>query len=233
MNTSILILAGGLATRLKPVSTNIPKSLIKIKDRPFVLHQLNMLSQSGIKNVHFCLGHLGKQIEDVVRKSTFFENLNITFSYDGHKLRGTGGAIIRALSFLPAFFFVIYGDSYLDVNYKMIEKYFYQNKNSTFQNLMTVYKNDNKWDKSNIIYQNNQIKLYSKEVHSNKMKYIDYGLSILSKKTLQLYTKKSTFDLADYFLYLIRTNSLLSFEVKKRFYEIGSFKGIEEFKKKI
>jgi len=137
------------------------------------------------------------------------------------------------LSFLPAFFFVIYGDSYLDVNYKMIEKYFYQNKNSTFQNLMTVYKNDNKWDKSNIIYQNNQIKLYSKEVHSNKMKYIDYGLSILSKKTLQLYTKKSTFDLADYFLYLIRTNSLLSFEVKKRFYEIGSFKGIEEFKKKI
>jgi NDP-sugar pyrophosphorylase family protein len=147
----IVILAGGLATRLRPITEKIPKSLIEINGEPFVIHQLKLLEKKGFKKIHFCLGVLGDQVEDVVRKSNFFKILSISFSYDGETLLGTGGTLRKIIKELPDFFFITYGDSYLDVDFRGIQKSFLLNKDF-FSSLITVYENRCLFDKSNVIF---------------------------------------------------------------------------------
>ena len=89
----IIILAGGLATRLRPITEKIPKSLIEINGLPFVYHQLDLLEQKGFNKIHFCLGFLGELVEKAVRESEYFTRISISFSYDGGTLLGTGGTI--------------------------------------------------------------------------------------------------------------------------------------------
>ena len=101
---SIVILAGGLATRLRPITEKIPKSLIEINGEPFVYHQLELLEKKGFKNIHFCLGFLGEQVEKAVKESEYFKRLSISFSYDGEKLLGTGGTIRKIINQLPEYF---------------------------------------------------------------------------------------------------------------------------------
>jgi len=225
----IVVLAGGLATRLRPVTETIPKSLVTINGLPFVLHQLKLFQQKGIKQVHFCLGYLGEMVEEVVKQSKFNHQMQISYSYDGDKLLGTGGAIMNAFPVLPETFFISYGDSYLTIDYKQVEAFFIQNNSGTSKGLMTVFKNEGQWDSSNVIIENNSLVLYSKAHKNERMNYIDYGLGILSKKNFVGYMEKTTFDLAEIYNKLSLKRNLLGFEVHQRFYEIGSFKGIEVF----
>jgi len=226
MEEVIVIISGGLATRLGPLTKDIPKSLLKFDDKPFIQHQIELLAKRGFKNILICLGHLGGQMKDFLGNGDWL-NVKINYSFDGDTLLGTGGAILKARKYLSDVFFVIYGDSYLNIDYRKALSYFYKNDKL---GLMTVFRNNDQYDKSNVIYRNNMVVLYDKKIRTENMDYIDYGLSILNKETLDLIKPENDFyDLADLLKILSKRNQLLGFEIKKRFYEIGSLKGIEDF----
>lgn len=218
------LIAGGMATRLYPVTKTIPKSLININGKPFISHQLNLLKNNGITEVVICSGYLGDQIKDVIKEGKDFK-INVKYSFDGDKLLGTGGTIKKALHMLGDVFFVMYGDSYLPINFKEVSD-FYDKTNK--KALMVIIKNDNIWDKSNLIYKNNKIIKYDKKDISSDMKYIDYGLGILTKGCFLNIKENDVIDLADIYKDLVNQEQLAGFEVNKRFYEIGSFQGIQE-----
>jgi NDP-sugar pyrophosphorylase family protein len=223
----IVILAGGLATRLRPITEKIPKSLIEINGLPFVYHQLELLEKKGFKNIHFCLGFLGEQVEKAVKQSEYFKRLSISFTYDGNTLLGTGGTIRKIINQLPEYFFVTYGDSYLDINFYDIQQSF-EPKKQNYNSLMTVYKNKDLFDTSNVIFENGLIELYSKLRKDSRMAHIDYGIGILSNKSMDIYDKNIIFDLAELFENLSLKKELYGYEVFQRFYEIGSLQGIED-----
>ena len=224
-DTTLVILAGGMATRLYPVTLEIPKSLIDINGIPFIQHQINLIKSRGISNVVLCLGKFAKPIEDYLGDGSA-NSLNIKYSYDGDTLLGTGGALKNAFPLLTDPFMILYGDSYLNIEYIDIMDYF---NNFDKLGLMTVLKNENKWDKSNIVFKDGKILKYDK-TEDAEFEYIDYGFSILKKDAFAPYLTVDKFDLKDVFKDLISKNEMLGYEVYNRFYEIGSFKGIEETK---
>ena len=224
----IVILAGGLATRLWPITEKKPKSLIEINGEPFVYHQLELLEKKGFKKIHFCLGYLGEQVEQLIIESDYFKRLAITFSYDGEVQLGTGGTIKKIITELPEYFFITYGDSYLDIDYFDLQVTFESIK-SNFSSLMAVYKNINLFDTSNVIFEKGSIVNYSKIKKDSRMDYIDYGVGIVSNKSMDEYDKNIIFDLAEVYEKLSFKNELFGYEVFHRFHEIGSFQGIEDF----
>jgi MurNAc alpha-1-phosphate uridylyltransferase len=224
----IIVLAGGLATRLRPVTQTLPKSLIPINDIPFVLHQLNLFEKNGFTRVHFCLGFLGEMVEEVVVQSRFNDVLEISFSYDGDTLLGTGGAIRKVVELFEESFFVTYGDSYLDIDFNKLELIFKSKKTDEFVALMSVYKNNNNFDSSNVLYENGQIVLYSKSQKDARMVYIDYGVGILSKNCFFDFEQNTIFDLSVIYEKLSIEGQLIGAEVFDRFYEVGSFQGIND-----
>lgn len=222
---TLVILAGGMATRLYPVTLEIPKSLIDINGIPFIQHQINLIKSRGISNVVLCLGKFAKPIEDYLGDGSA-NSIKIKYSYDGETLLGTGGALKKAFPLLTDPFMILYGDSYLNIEYIDIMDYF---NNFDKLGLMTVLKNENKWDKSNIIFRDGKILKYDK-TEDAEFEYIDYGFSILRKDAFAQYMTTDKFDLKGVFKDLISKNEMLGYEVHNRFYEIGSFKGIEETK---
>jgi NDP-sugar pyrophosphorylase family protein len=217
----IAILAGGLATRLGPLTQKIPKSLIPIASEPFLAHQLRLLQKNGIQHVILCVGHLGEMIEQAIGDGAAF-GLTIEYSYDGPTLLGTAGAIRTALPKLGESFFVVYGDSYLPCDYPAIAQEFARSKK---QGLMTVFRNEGQWDTSNVEFEHNQILAYSKTNRTPRMHYIDYGLGAFHAGA---FTRSQATDLADVYSDLLQTGDLATAEVHQRFYEIGSLAGIKE-----
>jgi len=227
LNTSlppVAVLAGGLATRLHQLTETIPKSMLKVAGEPFIAHQLRKLKEKGIHRIVLCLGHLGEQIETFVRDQKNF-GLNIKYVYDGDKLLGTGGAIKHALPYLEDHFFILYGDSWLEVDYRQTWKEFVSQGKLA---LMTVYRNEGRWDTSNVEMNGSRIKLYSKQIRNENMTHIDYGLSILTKIVFDDYPNDKDFDLSGIIETLAIKGDLASFEVQERFYEIGSEEGLAE-----
>jgi len=220
----VAILAGGLATRLRPITETIPKALIEVAGKPFIYHQINYLKYQGISSVVLCVGYLGNMIQDLLGDGSQL-GINIKYSFDGPVLLGTGGAIKQALPLLEKSFFILYGDSFLPINFSEVEKaYLSSNK----LGLMTVLKNENQWDKSNVIYQMNSLIEYNKEVIRPNMHYIDYGLGILNSNVFNAYPAEESFDLSKVYNQLSLNKQLYGFEVFERFYEIGSHQGILE-----
>lgn len=220
----VAILAGGLATRIRPVTETIPKALIDIAGEPFAFHQLRLLRRCGIENVVYCVGYLGEMISEVVGDGSRF-GISLTYSFDGPSLLGTGGAIRQALPYLGEDFFVLYGDSYLDIDYRLIEEAYIA---SNMPALMTVFRNEGRWDKSNVEFSEGRINKYSKTDHTPLMTHIDYGLGILSKNLFNKIPPSVSFDLSSIYEDLADSGLLAAFEVRQRFYEVGSFLGIEE-----
>lgn len=220
----VAILAGGLATRLRPITKTIPKALVDVAGKPFILRQLSYLREQGLSHVVLCIGYLGDMIRDVVGSG---ENLGIKVSYseDGPNLLGTGGSLAKAIPLLGDKFFVLYGDSFLPVDFSVVQTAFERTKQPA---LMTVLKNQNKWDKSNVIYVNGQLVEYNKHVVRNEMAYIDYGLGVVSASVLKQSPVGQSFDLADVYKDLSLQGQLAGFEVYERFYEIGSHTGLRE-----
>ncbi len=228
----VAILAGGLATRLRPITTSIPKALVEVAGEPFIAHQLRYLKAQGISEVVLCTGYLGEMIEAVVKDGAAF-GVQVKYSPDGEKLLGTGGALRQALRLLSDEFFVLYGDSFLPVDFKAVETDFLQSQQPA---LMTVLKNEDRWDKSNVIFKEGQIAEYNKAETKPDMHFIDYGLGVLKKSVLQAYPANEVFDLAAVYHQLSIAGQLAGHEVHERFYEIGSFEGLketEEFLKQI
>ncbi len=220
----VVILAGGLATRMKPITEKIPKSLIEVNGKPFILHQLDYLKSQGIQNIVLCIGHLGHMIESLIGDGKAL-GLNIQYSLDGDKLLGTGGAIKKALPLLSKDFFVLYGDSFLPIDYKNVEDAYVSSKKNA---LITVIKNNNQWDKSNVEFATGTLIEYNKYHPNQRMHYIDYGLSILNQSIFDAYLENESFDLSDLYHTLSLHNHLAGFETFERFYEIGSQDGLKE-----
>jgi len=219
-----IIIAGGLATRLKPLSDSIPKSLISIQNKPFIVHQIEYLQSQGIVDVVICVGNLGKLIQTEVGDGSRY-GLNIKYSFDGDSLLGTGGCVKKASSLIKGDFFVLYGDSYLPINYKEVLNSFSKSKKLA---LMTVFRNDNKLDRSNVIFSKGEIIKYDKLALDKNMLHIDYGLSIMSTEIFLRYNLSSPFDLSKIFTKLLEEKELTGHEVFTRFYEIGSHLGIKD-----
>jgi NDP-sugar pyrophosphorylase family protein len=217
----VAILAGGMATRLGDLTKSIPKSQLPVAGEPFVAHQLRLLQSNGIQHVILCVGHLGEMIEKAVGNGSAF-GIKVEYSYDGEKLLGTAGAIRTALPKLGQNFFVMYGDSYLPCDYAAIEWEFSRRGKPA---LMTVFRNNGQWDTSNVEFDGNQILAYSKKNRTENMQYIDYGLGVFDAK---VFVKTQAADLADVYGVLLKAGELVGYEVRERFYEIGSHDGLQE-----
>lgn len=220
----VVILAGGLATRLYPLTCSIPKSLIAINGQPFIDHQLSLLKEKGISKVVLCVANLGNMIESHVGNGSRY-GLDVNYSYDGKELLGTGGAIKKASGLLPDSFIVLYGDSYLDINITAVVQRFYK---ADLPALMTVYRNRNAFDISNLIIQSGKVIRYDKTARDPTMEYIDYGLIVIKKNVFDTYPSDKPFDLSIMLSRMAADGLVAAFEVEKRFYEIGSVQGIKE-----
>lgn len=220
----VVILAGGLATRLRPLTETIPKALVDINGEPFIAHQLRLLHNHGIKEVTLCIGYLGEMVEDYVGRGHQF-GVNVTYSFDGPKLLGTAGAIKQALPLLGENFFVLYGDSYLTCDYAAVQKTFITSQK---QSLMTVFRNHGQWDKSNVEFTDGNILVYDKTKQTDRMHYIDYGLGIFNQKVFANLEANQVYDLAQLYQDLLHKQQLAAHEITERFYEVGSFAGINE-----
>ena len=224
MTLPIAILAGGFATRMRPLTERVPKVLLEVAGRPFAEHQLQLLRDSGIRGVVFCVGYLGEMVERELGDGSRF-GMSIRYSYDGETLRGTGGALVRALPLLGEAFLVMYGDSYLDCDYAAVERRFVE---SGKLGLMAIIRNEGRWDRSNVLYENGRIVRYDKKNRTPEMQYIDYGLGALRREALAKYPADAVIDLADVYHELSLKNELAGFEMTERFYEIGSPQGLQE-----
>lgn len=214
----VAILAGGLATRLQPLTRTVPKAMVPVADEPFVAHQLRRLRAEGVERVVLCLGHLGEQVRDFVGDGARF-GLSVACSFDGEALLGTGGALVRALPLLGPAFFVLYGDTLLDVRYAPVELAF---RRSGMPALMTVLRNEGRWDGSNVIFRDGRLLRYDKRQRTPEMLHIDYGLGLLSAALLTGRPAGMAFDLAELYTQLSDEGRLAGFEVFHRFHEIGT-----------
>ena len=217
------ILAGGLATRLRPITEKIPKSLVPVAGRPFLAHQLEMLHARGIRRVVLCIGYLGEMIEKEFGAEAY--GVQLQYSFDGPKLLGTGGAIKRALPLLGPEFFILYGDSYLPIPYAPVAETFHR---SGLPGLMTVYHNRGLYDASNVVFRDGQIAVYDKKLKLPEMHHIDYGLSVFQASVFDAYAADEAFDLAAVMGRLVQEKQLAGYEVRERFYEMGSPAGLAE-----
>jgi len=224
LDLPVAILAGGLATRLLPLTENLPKSLVDVAGKPFLERQLTLLRNEGVRRVVLCLGHLASQVQSRFGDGAAF-GLHITYSIDGPSPLGTGGAILKALPNLGSEFLVTYGDSYLPVNFRQVVAAF---RTSARPALMTVYRNRDRFDKSNVSFNESEILEYSKNSRSGRMQHIDYGLMAFHASVFQRYPEDRKIDLADILTDLVHARKLAGLEVGQRFYEIGSLEGLAE-----
>lgn len=219
-----IVLAGGLATRLRPLTEKVPKALLEVAGEPFIAHQLRLLARQGVPKAVLCLGFLGEQVQGFVGDGSRF-GIQVEYSYDGDVLLGTGGAIRKAAALLGDVFWVTYGDSYLPIEYAPIWRQF---RDAPALGLMTVYLNENQYDRSNVLFRDDRIVRYSKRDVTPEMKHIDFGLLLLRKQALQLISATDKVDLADLLESLVARGQLAGYETRQRFYEIGSSAGLAE-----
>jgi NDP-sugar pyrophosphorylase family protein len=226
---TVAILAGGLATRLRPLTETVPKSLLEVNGEPFAVHQLRLLQSKGIRHVVFCVGHLGELMQQTIGNGSSV-GLQVDYSFDGPALLGTAGAVRNALPTLGDSFFVMYGDSYLPCDYAAIARQF---QAASVLGVMTVFRNEGKWDTSNVEFQaggveGGKILAYSKTNRTPAMRYIDYGLGVFRAEAFQGLSVGKPCDLAELYAELLQRKQLAAFEVRERFYEIGSPAGLQE-----
>lgn len=222
----VAILAGGLATRLRPLTNNIPKSMIDVNGKPFLQYQLEFLKKNGITDIVLCVGYLSDLIEDYFGDGAGF-GVELTYSKETQSLLGTAGALKHAGPFLEDEFFIMYGDSYIFLNFNGAMSYFKQHDEPS---LMVIYKNEDRYDRSNVATSNNKIAVYDKINKTNDMVFIDYGVCILKKQVLSLIPSIGPYSLESLFSVLIKQEKMLAYETFDRFYEIGSLTGLEEFR---
>jgi NDP-sugar pyrophosphorylase family protein len=223
----VAILAGGLATRLRPLTETIPKALVDIEGRPFVLRQLDLLQASGITHVVLCLGYLGEMVPAEVVPHAKRLGIHVDFSFDGPQLLGTAGALRKAAPLLGDVFFVLYGDSYLRCDYAAVASAFFASEK---RGLMTVFENDNQWDSSNVEFADGRIVAYDKKLRTPRMHHIDYGLGVLSALAFEDVVAETPFDLASLYQDLVARGELAGYQVHERFHEIGSHQGLSDLR---
>lgn len=220
----VAILSGGLATRLRPITETIPKSLVEVAGRPFIDWQLELLAGQGVRRAVICAGYLGEMIEEHVGNGHRF-GLDVAYSWDGEPLLGTGGALRKALPLLGDEFQILYGDSWLDIDYAAVVAAF---RASGQPALMTVFRNEGLWDTSNVEFSDGRIQRYDKVDRTPAMLHIDYGLGVMKAEALEAWPNDQAFDLAALYGGLVKQGHLAGYEIFQRFYEVGSHQGLAD-----
>ncbi|WP_368744498.1 sugar phosphate nucleotidyltransferase [Desertibaculum subflavum] len=220
----LALLAGGLATRMRPATETMPKSLLEVAGEPFIFHQLRLIRAQGVARAVICVGFLGEMIRAAVGNGKRF-GLEVEYAFDGPVLLGTGGALLQAAPLLGPEFLVMYGDSYLPTPFAPVVATF---KAGGACGLMTVFRNEGRWDTSNVEYDGGRIRAYNKSRQTPAMRHIDYGLGILADRAFVNRATGSSFDLAELYAELLERGELIGYEVAERFYEIGSPAGLHE-----
>src|SRR3954452_18173874 len=220
----LALLAGGLATRLGDLTKQLPKALLQVAGEPFIAHQLRLLRRERVPRVVICAGFLAEQIQAYVGDGSRF-GIPVTYRLDGPKLLGTGGALRAAVDQLGSEFLVMYGDSWVDIRYAPVVEAF---RSSGQPALMTVFRNEGRWDASNVWFENGRIRLYENRERQPKMQHINWGLTMIRGEALADRPPGKPFDIGDFYSQLSRTGRLAGYEVTTRFYEIGSAEGLRE-----
>lgn len=226
----VVVLLGGKGTRLSSIEPHLPKPMVNVWGKPFLYYQVQLMRLSGFRNFVFCIGHKA----DIIKK--FFGDGNkfgvdIKYSYDGHLLLGTGGAVRKALPLLKEDFLLMYGDSYMDIDYsELIYMYFKFKREQNKTGLMAVFRNRNKYDKSNVVFKDGRLLKYDKRNQSSHMEYIDYGISILNRSIVEEIPKIGVTDISEVYQRLVSKGWIAGYEVRNRFYEIGRPLSLREFK---
>lgn len=220
----VAILAGGLATRLGAVTLTIPKSMVEVAGEPFIAHQLRLLAREGARDILICSGHLAAQLEAFVGNGARF-GCAVRYSSDGARPLGTGGALRKALPLLTPEFMVLYGDSYLPIDLAVVYAAF---RTAGRPGLMTVFRNEGRFDTSNVEFADGRVLRYDKRRPTPAMRYIDYGLGVLRRECLDEFACDAPFDLAELYTRLVSRRALAGYEMHERFYEIGSPAGLAE-----
>ncbi len=218
----VCILAGGLGTRLGERVRDVPKPLLEVAGEPFLIHQLRLLVAHEVREVVICVGHRGELIESRIGHERF--GLHISYSHDGPGLDGTLGAIRRALPLLPGRFLVLYGDTYLRVDYRAADRAW---RESGLPALMVVLRNEGRWDTSNVHYETGRVVAYDKHAPTAEMSWIDYGLGGLAAGALDRVAESES-DLAVLYSALARRGELCGHPATERFHEIGTPEALEE-----
>jgi NDP-sugar pyrophosphorylase family protein len=220
----VAILAGGLATRLKPITEKVPKLLVDVAGEPFFTHQIRLLKEAGLTRLVLCVGYLGERIAELYGDGSKW-GIAIDYSFDGPRLLGTGGALIQALPKLGEAFYVLYGDSYLPIDYLAVGQAFL---GSGKLGLMTVFENSERFDASNVWFERGAILAYDKKNKLPTMRHIDYGLGAFRKAAFDGFPRGDAVDLAEVQKALLDRHELAGYEMDQRFYEIGSHAGLQE-----
>jgi NDP-sugar pyrophosphorylase family protein len=220
-----VILAGGMATRLWPISDTTPKALVPVAGRPFIEYQIELFRSRGVRDLIICIGHLGHLIEEYLGDGRRF-GVSISYGYERDGLLGTAGAIKNVEPLLEDAFFVQYGDSYLLVDYREVMEYF---RRHDMPGLMVVYKNHDRWNRSNVVVDDGQVCVYDKSRKWPAMVYIDFGVSIFRREAFAGVPAGVATDLSSVHQALIEQRRLLAYETSHRFYEVGSPEGLQEF----
>jgi NDP-sugar pyrophosphorylase family protein len=227
-----LILAGGLGTRLYPATKTVPKSLIEVAGRPFAHWQLEWLASQGVGRVVYSIGHLGEMIRAEIGDGSRW-GLDVAYVDEGETLLGTGGAVRLAVErgALAPDFFVLYGDSYLSIDLSEVDAAFAASGRDA---LMTVYRNQGRWETSNAVFEGGMVTRYEKGLDPPppEMQFVDYGLSALHRAVVvDAIAPGVASDLADVFGALSRTGRLAGFEATHRFYEVGTPSGLADLER--
>src|SRR3990172_3122724 len=185
----MLILAGGLGTRLRPLTERVPKCMVPANGKPFLEHQLRLLASRGVRDIVLCVGYLGERVLE---------------------------------------FFGAYGDSYLLLDYREIMTRF---RRSDALAMMVVYRNEDRLERSNVVVEDGHVVAYDKTTRLPGMVFINEGLSVLRRRSLKLIPPGIPFTQEQVFQMLARRRQLLAYETPQRFYEIGSFQGLDEFRR--
>lgn len=224
----VVVLMGGLGTRLKDFTKDCPKPLVNVNGKPFFEYQLDLLCAWGFKKYLFLIGYKADMIEE------YFGNgqdrgITIDYCYDGKDLLGTGGAVRRAFDKLEDDFMLIYGDSFMDIDYAETIYRYERGKQAGKRALMTVLCNNNRFDKSNVVMSDGKLVLYDKHNPTEDMDYIDYGVCVYEKSLFADYEEGYKFDIAEIQHRLSIEDKMIPQVVTKRFYEIGNPDSLKEF----
>lgn len=226
----VAILAGGLATRMRPLTKTVPKAMLEVAGRPFAEWQLAWLASEGVTDVVYCVAHLGQQLRDHVGDGTRW-GLRVAWSDEGEHLLGTAGALRKAAhsGLLHERVAVLYGDSYLQVSIAEVDR---AHQRSGAPMLMAVYRNDGLFDRSNVRFGAGRVQRYDKgesDPAGARMHHIDYGLLVVTRAVLEAEVPAGEHrDLADLQHRLAARGEVAGVEVRHRFYEIGSPEGLAE-----
>jgi NDP-sugar pyrophosphorylase family protein len=224
-----VVLAGGLGRRMLPHTERLPKCLLLVADRPFVDWQLAWLAAQGVEQVVMSIGYRGDLVRRHLGNGSRF-GLQVCYVDEGDARLGTGGALRLTVDqgIAEPSFFVVYGDSYLATNLSEVEAAYAV---QTAPVLMTVYRDRAGLERPNAVFDGTMVTRYEKGLEDppEEMQYVDYGLSVWERRVVEsMVPEGAVADLADLFKTLSESHQLAGLEMRERFYEIGSSRGLND-----